>query len=169
MRLSCFSRIAIKSIPGRALHSQPTFDNRPTVKTTVRWAGDGDFVGRDSQGKGLLFSVGDGPGHSPMQTLLMAMASCAMYDVGVILAKQRTPLESLNVDVEGQRGTEGARPWKTIHMHFRLAGNVPLDKAEKAVQMSTERYCGVHATLEGVAKITYSVEVAPSSDKVSRS
>jgi len=76
-----------------------------------------------------------------------------------ILSKQRQNLADLQVQVTGQRSTTGARPFETIHMKW-IAKGAGLDKAkiEGAVKLSTEKYCGVHASLNAHS-ITYSVEV----------
>ena len=75
-----------------------------------------------------------------------------------ILRKQKQNLSDLNVQVEGQRSTQGARPFESIRMKWVAKGS-GLDKAkiESAVQISTEKYCGVHASLS-VPNITFSVE-----------
>ena len=76
-----------------------------------------------------------------------------------ILRKQKQNLSDLNVQVEGQRSPiQGPRPFESIHVKWIAKGS-GLDKAkiESAVQISTEKYCGVHASLS-VPNITFSVE-----------
>jgi uncharacterized OsmC-like protein len=53
-------------------------------------------------------------------------------------------------------------PWRfrTIHMHFRLSGEVDRAKAERAVALAGSKYCAVAATLREAVELTYSVEVA---------
>ncbi|MEZ4677211.1 MAG: hypothetical protein R2932_23635 [Caldilineaceae bacterium] len=55
---------------------------------------------------------------------------------------------------------EYPRPWETIHMHYIAIGD-ELDphKVERAIELSVEKYCGAHATLAGVAKITHDFEI----------
>lgn len=133
---------------------------RPTVKTTTKWVAPDttDFIGTTSSGKGLIMS-GDGPGVSPMQMLLLGLGGCASVDVVSIMKKQRQPLADLRVEVEGQRSKEGARPWETIEMKFIGKGKVDPEKFKKAVELSTEKYCGVHATLSKSATIYISTFV----------
>lgn len=126
----------------------------------VKWVQDRTFLGVDDNGRAAVMSSGGGPGVSPMQMLLLGLGGCAMVDVLLILEKQRQPVTDVNVEVSGVRGDEGARPWKTIGMHFVVNGaGLDAQKVERAVALSLEKYCGVYATLSGVADITHTVEV----------
>ncbi len=81
-------------------------------------------------------------------------------DITMIMEKQRKPLESLEVVLEGERGKEGARPFEKINMKFLAKGkDIDLAQLQRAADLSTEKYCGVHATLSGIAKITHTVEI----------
>lgn len=104
-------------------------------------------------------SGGDGAGFRPMQSLLAAMAACSSMDVISILKKQKLEPFGLTVSVEGERETgKEANLWKTVHATFIVTGNVPKEKAERAVQLSLEKYCSVSMTLRAAgAAITYDV------------
>lgn len=127
----------------------------------VKWVENRTFLGVDDNGKAALMSSGgDGPGVSPMQMLLLGLGGCAMVDILLILQKQRQPVTDVDVEIQGVRGEEGARPWQTIDMHFVVTGQ-GLDpaKVDRAIALSVEKYCGVYATLSGVATIRHDVEV----------
>ena len=127
----------------------------------VKWVENKTFLGVDDNGRAAVMSGGgDGPGVSPMQMLLLGLGGCAMVDVLLILQKQRQPVSDVNIEIRGVRGDEGARPWKTIDMHFVVSG-AGLDggKVARAIELSLEKYCGAHATLRGVAQIAHSFEV----------
>lgn len=133
------------------------------TKTRVQWVGDKTFLGYGSNGHVSVMTGGnDGPGVSPMQMLLLGLGGCSGVDVVDILKKQRQPLHSLDVILTGERGEEYPKPWTAIHMHYVLVGD-QLDpaKVERAINLSVEKYCGAHATLAGVAKITHDFEVLP--------
>jgi putative redox protein len=103
---------------------------------------------------------GNNLGMRPMQLLLAAMGGCSAIDVISILKKQRQPLQDIKITVTGER-EKGVVPslYTEVHAHFKLFGDIDLQKAEKAVALSIEKYCSVSKTLEMKAKITYSVEV----------
>jgi putative redox protein len=98
-----------------------------------------------------------------MQMLLLGLGGCTMVDVISILQKQRQALVDVEIEFDAQRGEEGAKPWKTIHMHYIVTG-ADLDerKVERAIDLSVEKYCGAHASLAGVANITHDFEIRDS-------
>ncbi|MEZ4862653.1 MAG: OsmC family protein [Caldilineaceae bacterium] len=127
----------------------------------VKWIEGNTFLGTDVNGKAALITGGgDGPGVSPMQMLLLGLGGCSMVDVVSILQKQRQPLVDVEIEIDAKRAEELPRPWETIHMHYIVTGD-ELDphKVERAINLSVEKYCGAHATLSGVAKITHDFEI----------
>lgn len=96
----------------------------------------------------------------PMQMLLAAMGGCSAIDVISILKKQRQDLKDIKVTISGEREKDVVPSLYTeVHAHFKLFGNIDPEKAQKAVDLSIEKYCSVSKTLEKSARITYSVEV----------
>ncbi len=103
---------------------------------------------------------GSGKGMRPMQLVLAALGSCSSIDIISILRKQKQELDSIEIEVNGERepvGTEGYSLFKTIEVHFVMKGNIDKEKAERAVQLSMEKYCSVAKTLEPTAKISYRI------------
>ena len=100
-----------------------------------------------------------------MQMLLLGLGGCSMVDVVNILQKQHQPLADIEIEFDAQRGEEGAKPWKTIHMHYIVTGD-GLDerKVERAIELSVEKYCGAHSSLAGVADITHDFEIRSATD-----
>ncbi len=103
---------------------------------------------------------GHGKGMRPMQLLLSALGGCSAIDVILILKKQKQEIESFEIEVDGDREkTEEVSLYRNIILHFKIKGKVDKDKAERAAQLSVEKYCSVAKTLEPTAKITYKVTV----------
>ncbi len=104
---------------------------------------------------------GDDAGFRPMQSLLAAAGACSSIDVVSILKKQRIENYDLTVTIEGEREIgKDANLWKKVHLHFTLKGDVPKEKAQRAVELSVTKYCSVSKTLEAAgAAVTASVEV----------
>ena len=128
----------------------------------VKWIEQKTFLGTDVKAA-LMTGGGDGPGVSPMQMLLLGLGGCSMVDIVGILQKQRQPLADLAIEIDGHRAAELPRPWDTIHMHYIVTGDgLDPHKVERAISLSVEKYCGVHATLVGVATITHDFEIRPS-------
>ena len=104
---------------------------------------------------------GHGNGFRPMQTMLAALCGCSSVDVVSILKKQRQALEDLVIKVDGER-QHGVEPalWEKIHLLFQLKGDIDPAKANRAVQLSMEKYCSVAETLRRAgADITWEVMV----------
>ena len=70
----------------------------------AEWLGEGAFIGRNvSGGTVQLGKLGDQPGVSPMELILVGLAGCTGSDVVDILKKKREPLKALKVKVRGKR------------------------------------------------------------------
>ena len=130
---------------------------------------DNDFNFEASNDDGNTISIDGAPaigGHNngmrPMQLLLAALGGCAAIDIILILKKQKQDIEFFDIEVDGEReaiATEGVSLFRTIEVHFILKGNIDLSKAERAVQLSMDKYCSVTKTLEPTAKITHRVTI----------
>lgn len=105
---------------------------------------------------------GDNKGFRPMQLLIAAVGGCSAIDIISILKKQKQEIESFEVEVQGHREkVQDHSLWTEINLHFKIKGNVDIEKAEKAAKLSIDKYCSVSKTLEPTAKITFSVSVIP--------
>lgn len=99
-------------------------------------------------------------GVSPMESVLMAVASCSGIDMISILKKQRQEVKSFSAEVEGERiEVDEAKPFKTILVKFFLEGNIDPKKAERAASLSFEKFCSVSKTLEPNVTVNYEVSV----------
>ena len=97
---------------------------------------------------------------SPMELLLMGVAGCSAIDIISILKKQKQTITSYYTEVEGERvQIDEAKPFKKITVTIYLEGDIDEQKAQKAAQLSFEKYCSVSKTLEPTATIDYRVKV----------
>lgn len=101
---------------------------------------------------------------SPMQTVLMSIATCSSIDIVMILKKMRQRLDDIKVDVRSERAETAPRVFKSIHLHYRLFGKVGEKQAHKAIRLSMEQYCSVSLMLKGNVDITWSFEVTDSEE-----
>jgi len=106
-------------------------------------------------------AVGGGNnGPRPKPLTLVSLAGCTGMDVISILKKMRAEPEYFNVSVEGELTEEHPKYYHKIHIIFELKGkNVDIEKTEKAVSLSRERYCGVSALLGFGAEITHEIRI----------
>lgn len=97
---------------------------------------------------------GKNKGPRPKPLVLVALGGCTGMDVVSMLKKMRVQFTALNIEVEGELTEEHPKVYHTITIIYRFKGkDLPIEKLEKAVSLSQERYCGVTAMLQKVAKI----------------
>lgn len=124
---------------------------------------DYHFEAKGSSGVAInIDTTLDGPskGASPMELILMGIASCNAIDVVNILKKQKQEITSFKIEVEGKREEVGqAKPFKAAHINMYLEGDMDGKKALRAVKLSFDKYCSVSITLGDQMKITQTVFV----------
>ena len=100
-------------------------------------------------------------GPSPMLALLLAAAGCTGADVVVMLKKMRVALESLSIEVQGTRRDEHPKRYTDIRYRFSMAGEgLDRTKAERAVQLSLEKYCSVIHSMAPDISVEHEIEIA---------
>lgn len=117
------------------------------VGVELEWKEGLRFEGRSETG--AVTSI-DGQGSlspTPVLLFLEAVGSCSAADVVEILRKGNQEIESLEVSVSGRRRGDPPRRFTTLRFEYRIAGNVERAKAERAVDLSLEKYCSVFHTL----------------------
>jgi len=131
-----------------------------------RNSGNYSFTARDSMGHLLQTDSskengGDDNGFRPMQLMLAALGSCSAIDMVSILQKQKQIISNLKIIIEGEREQDVIPSlWKNIQVHFELSGNLNLDKANRAAELSIEKYCSVAETLRrGGTTISHTLKI----------
>jgi putative redox protein len=126
----------------------------------VKWVGGHRFEAGRPNGPTARID-GDGEtGQSPPETLLSALATCISYDVVDILAKQRTPMTQLEIDIVGERVDTIPRRYKHITLHFRIAGQ-GIEKAQalRAIELAATKYCSVRDSLRSDLVVDWTVDI----------
>ncbi|HAS44942.1 MAG TPA: osmotically inducible protein OsmC [Microscillaceae bacterium] len=99
-------------------------------------------------------------GFRPMQLMLAGIGGCSTIDIVDIMKKQRENLEDVKVTVTAEREKDKTPAlFTSIHLHYKLFGDISQEKAQRAVELSMDKYCSVAKILEKTAKITYDFEV----------
>ncbi|MFW6088394.1 MAG: OsmC family protein [Gemmatimonadota bacterium] len=115
-------------------------------KISLNWTEELRFEATSEGGKVAI--DGDGMhGTTPVDLLLEAVAACTAADVVDILKKGRQELRSMIVECSGDRREEAPKYVKRVQMVFRMAGDVDEGKAQRAVDLSLEKYCSVFHSL----------------------
>lgn len=129
-------------------------------RVNVTWQGDMRFSGGAPDGPTIPIDADNAIAPGPMQTLLIAAATCTGADIVSIIGKMQITLTRFEMAVEGLRAEEHPRRYVRITFVFRLAG-AGLDeaKARRAIDLSLEKYCSVIHSLKSDIPITYQLEL----------
>ena len=137
-----------------------------TEKETVstKWLEDMSFESEIDGHKIIIDAKpevgGKDRGPRPKPMMLAALGGCTSMDVVSILNKMRVEFKSLNVVVEGELSEEHPKRFLKMHVIYEVEGeNLPLDKIQKAVNLSEEKYCGVSAVYKEVMEITSEIRL----------
>ena len=98
---------------------------------------------------------------SPVDVLLTALATCSSIDVVSILAKRRTPVQSLEIDVVGERANDRV-PRKLIRivLTFRITGpGIERVHAERAIELAVTKYCSVRDSLDPKIPVEWKLDL----------
>jgi putative redox protein len=125
------------------------------------WKGDFRFEGTGHGGSVTSIDGNSNAGTSPVDLLLESVGSCAAIDVVDILQKSRQEVQGMAVEVEATRRDEPPRHVKRLDFRFRIKGPVDQNKAERAVDLSLEKYCSVFHTLRMDINVDIEVKVVP--------
>ena len=137
----------------------PPDETGKKVTLDLVWEKELVFRGRSDQATILVDSDGVA-GPSPVQALAFALAGCMATDVVHILKKGRLPLTSLRAELEGRRAPRDPKHLVSVRLHFRVGGDVPAEKVERAIALSRETYCSVWHSLRPDIDFVTSFEVA---------
>jgi len=133
-------------------------------KVDINWTEDMSFEATVNDHKIIMDAVeavgGKDRGPRPKPLMLVSLGGCTGMDVVSILKKMRVEIQDLNIEVEGELTDEHPKFYHTIHIRYIFKGkDLPVEKLEKAVHLSQERYCGVTAMLHQAAKIEHEIIV----------
>ena len=138
------------------------------MKAQITLLSDVCFEGKTGTGHTVVMdgpeeSGGKNQGGRPMEMLLIGMGGCTAYDVVTILRKARQELEDCIVEIDSQRADESPKVFTKIHLHYKLTGkDLQASKVERAINLSTEKYCSATIMLAKSAEVTHSYEIISS-------
>jgi putative redox protein len=103
---------------------------------------------------------GSNAGARPKELLLMALGGCTGSDVAAILRKKRVPVESFEIRLTARTQEEHPQVFSAIHIEYLFFGeNIPAAEVERAIELSTTKYCAVSAMLKASVELTHSYKI----------
>ncbi|MFD2583882.1 OsmC family protein [Pedobacter vanadiisoli] len=103
---------------------------------------------------------GQGKGFRPMEMLLVGLGGCSGIDMVNVLTKQKEPLDDIKIAIKATRKDEEMPPiFDVIDIHFDLFGDLSVNKVERALQMTFDKYCSVSNILGRSATINFTYNI----------
>ena len=134
-------------------------------QATVRWVEGLQFVANPPSNHAILLD-GSGPGGGadsavhPKELLLCAVAGCTGMDVISILNKMKVQVKAFEMTVSADEAEEHPKYYRSLKVTYVVRGeNIPEDKVKKAVDLSSEKYCGVMATLRHPVEVNTEIRI----------
>ncbi|MCK5538437.1 MAG: OsmC family protein [Bacteroidales bacterium] len=138
-------------------------------KSSVKWTGKMAF---ETHVSGHTFFIdadekvgGEDKGPRPKALMLSSLAGCTAMDVISILRKMRVEpdIEHFAVHADGDVTEEHPKHFYKIHLTFEFTAKqgktLPLDKIEKAINLSEDRYCGVSYSYKQVMEMSHEIKI----------
>lgn len=131
-------------------------------KTLVEYAGNDFFIGTTPSGHAQVIDLSGerSAATRPMELLQVALGGCSGADVISILKKKRQQVTAYRIEIEASRRDEHPRSYKRMDVKHIVRGHKISEKAvADAVQLSTDKYCGVIASLRPTVEIVATWEI----------
>jgi putative redox protein len=135
------------------------------MDAVVEWVGPGRFRGRAGEKRWVPLEAspkygGTGQDLTPMEMVVVGLGGCTGLDVASLLEKQKVKLDRFWIELHAEKAEEHPQVFTRIHMKYIFVGkNIPADKVERAIALSTQKYCSVGAMLKATAKIEHEYEI----------
>jgi putative redox protein len=97
---------------------------------------------------------GKNMGLTPMELLAGALAACISIDVLMILNKQHIEPKKYAVSVDATKKNSVPSPFEKIHLVFTINKEIDINKVQRAIQLSINKYCSVKESLNPEIIIT---------------
>ncbi|MHA4896320.1 OsmC family protein [Pedobacter sp. PWIIR3] len=131
----------------------------------VRKSGKFNFEAENSGGFKVELDAkeaigGEGKGFRPMEMLLIGLGGCSGIDMVNVLTKQKEPLNDIRIAIKATRKDEEMPPiFDVIDIHFNLYGDLNLQKVERALALTFDKYCSVSNILGRSATLNFTYEI----------
>ncbi len=106
---------------------------------------------------------GSNAGIRPKELILLGLAGCTASDVVSILQKKRVKLDDFEINISAETSDDHPVIYKSINLEYVFYGKDIKEKdVERAIELSSTKYCGVTAMLEKTVNITNNYKIVES-------
>jgi putative redox protein len=119
----------------------------PTTKWSARLV-EGHIFVAGPEGRSHTIDADSKTAPGPVEVLLEAIMTCSGVDVVDILAKRRTPVTKLSIEIAAHRRAEHPRRIMALDVDYIIDGpGIEVEQAERAIELAFEKYCTVIGSL----------------------
>ena len=117
------------------------------MKVQAKWTGGMAFNSTgDSSGYDVTMDAsgvvgGNDSGPRPMEMVLHGVAGCMGIDLCVIMRREMEKIESIEIDIDGDRRDTEPKSFTKVDLTVRIKGDVTAKVAQRAVDLSADKYC----------------------------
>jgi putative redox protein len=102
---------------------------------------------------------GEDSGPGPKQLMLASLAGCTGIDIVSILNKMKVEFSQFSIDVHAALSNDHPKIYNLVKITYTIKlAEKDKSKMIKAVQLSTEKYCGVYAMFKTFAKMDTEID-----------
>lgn len=95
-----------------------------------------------------------------MEMLLVGLGGCSAIDMINMLTKQKEPLDDVKIKITATRkDDEIPAIFDVINIHFDMFGALSVQKVERALDLTFDKYCSVSNIIGRSAEIKFSYEI----------
>lgn len=135
------------------------------MECTVRWGDGMSFIAET--GSGHLVAMDGAPeaggrnlAPRPMELLLAGAGGCTAFDIVMILQRSRQAVSDCQVKLTAERAETDPKVFTRIHFHYTVTGKgLKPETVERAVKLSSEKYCSASIMLGKTAAMTHDWEI----------
>ncbi|WP_053363499.1 OsmC family protein [Bacillus sp. FJAT-27251] len=129
------------------------------MKVHTKWQGQRAFTAVGDSGYEIKMDAteaygGEGNGVTPTEMLLASVAGCIGIDVTMILRPHLDSIEKLEIETDGTRKEELPKGFTSIHITFKIDGDIDSKKIWRAIDLGKEKYCAVSDSLKATVSFS---------------
>ena len=110
---------------------------------------------------------GSNAGSRPKELLLMALAGCTGSDVVSILQRKKVKLTDFEINITAQQTEDHPKVFTQVDLEYIFYGKDIREKdVERAIELSTETYCGVSAMLKKAMTINHTYRILETEEEI---
>lgn len=125
------------------------------------WKGKSVFETETPGGK-VTTSLSEDGGLGPKALMLDALVGCTGIDVVSLIEKMRLDVKDIHIDASASLTEEHPKYYDKVHVIYSFYGeNLDEERLNKAVELSSEKYCGVMEMFRRFAEVNIEVKFNP--------